>query len=237
MKNQSQYPIGLVLEVTYPMFSVILHLEAKDRIRFVIPTGPFAREETVAIECESLGNNQFLVSWKEKEGATVVNLQDFDAGIVHSFATLPDGTLLRNKGSIKIRENAQYLSDHSPKRNKQIVLDAMTSLFQRHDASAVDRLYATNYVQHNLTMPPGKEILKKIVSELGQDVFYEPGMTFAQGNMVAIHGRIRGWGPKPQIVVDMFRIEDGKLAEHWDVLQEEIPGSGIQMFDPKEGDQ
>lgn len=31
-----------------------------------------------------------------------------------------------------------------------------------------------------------------------------------------------GWGPVPQVVVDIFRIEDGKLAEHWDVIHEEI---------------
>jgi predicted SnoaL-like aldol condensation-catalyzing enzyme len=37
--------------------------------------------------------------------------------------------------------------------------------------------------------------------------------------------------------VDIFRIEGGKLAEHWDVLQNEVqdaPGGGISMFDPEE---
>ena len=34
-----------------------------------------------------------------------------------------------------------------------------------------------------------------------------------------------GLGPKPLIAVDIFRIKDGKLAEHWDVLQEEVPAA------------
>ena len=230
----SHYPVGLVADVTYPMFKVTLHVEAKDRIRFVIPEGPFKQEEVVSIETENLGNNLFLVSWKEKSGATVVNLQDFDNNFIHSFATLPDGTFLRNKGTLDIKENASAISDHSPNRNHKIVIDAMTSLFQRHDVTAVDRLYADNYIQHNPFIPHGKDILKKIVAELGDKVFYEPGMTFSQGSMVAIHGRIRGWGPKPQVVVDMFRIENGKLAEHWDVLQEEVQGESYAMFDSDE---
>lgn len=60
----------------------------------------------------------------------------------------------------------------------------------------------------------------------------------AEGDLVAIHGRIHGWAAKPQVVVDIFRIEDGKLAEHWDVLQDEVPAAaglgGVSMFDPDE---
>ena len=41
------------------------------------------------------------------------------------------------------------------------------------------------------------------------------------------------------MVVDLFRIEDGKLAEHWDVLQNEVPVTaalgGISKFDPTDG--
>ncbi len=45
-------------------------------------------------------------------------------------------------------------------------------------------------------------------------------------------------GDAPQVVIDLFRIEDGRLAEHWDVLQDEVPVTaalaGIAMFDPDE---
>jgi predicted SnoaL-like aldol condensation-catalyzing enzyme len=49
-----------------------------------------------------------------------------------------------------------------------------------------------------------------------------------------VHGRYTGWGPKPMVAVDIFRVEDGKVAEHWDVMQEEVPAgrtaSGNPMF-------
>lgn len=124
-------------------------------------------------------------------------------------------------------------------RNKALVLEAMTALFQRHDPSVVEMLYAPDYIQHNPGIPQGRDALAELVTQLPSAVFYEPGLIVAEGNFVAIHGRIRGWAPKTQIVVDIFRIEDGRLAEHWDVLQDEATAedatSGLAMFSPDEG--
>ncbi|UUZ71170.1 nuclear transport factor 2 family protein [Polaromonas sp. P1(28)-8] len=123
-------------------------------------------------------------------------------------------------------------------RNKALVLEAMTSLFQRKDPLAVERLYAAEYIQHNPTIPQGREALAKLVAQLPSAVFYEPGLIIAEGDYVAIHGRIRGWAPSPQVVVDIFRVEGGRLTEHWDVLQDETPveeaKAGIAMFSPDE---
>jgi predicted SnoaL-like aldol condensation-catalyzing enzyme len=123
-------------------------------------------------------------------------------------------------------------------RNKALVLEAMTSLFQRKDPLAVERLYAPGYIQHNPGIAQGREALAKLVARLPCALFYEPGLMIAEGDFVAIHGRIRGWAPRPQIVIDIFRIEDGRLAEHWDVLQDEIETdgtkSGTAMFSPGE---
>jgi predicted SnoaL-like aldol condensation-catalyzing enzyme len=49
-----------------------------------------------------------------------------------------------------------------------------------------------------------------------------------------VHGRYVGWGPKPMVGVDIFRVANGRIAEHWDVLQEEVPAAqsanGNSMF-------
>lgn len=118
--------------------------------------------------------------------------------------------------------------------NRALVLEAMTALFQRKDAAAVERLYAINYIQHNPGIPQGREALAQLVAQLPADVYYEPGLVIAEGAYVAIHGRIRGWAAKPQIVVDIFRVENGRLAEHWDVLQDEVARRepGTAMFSP-----
>ncbi len=233
-----RFPVGQHMEVTYPNFSVRLVLHSLTQMTFQIDEGPFAHGETVAIEVTPLGNSLFAVSWTEASGATVTNLQDHDQGVVHSFVTLPTGEFLRMRGPIKITTPTGHPSDARPARNKALVIEAMTSLFQRREAAAVDRLYASDYVQHNPTIPQGRDALRVLVAGLSSDVYYEPGLVIADGDFVAIHGRIRGWAERPQVVVDLFRIENGKLAEHWDVLQDEVPVTdalgGMPMFDPEE---
>jgi predicted SnoaL-like aldol condensation-catalyzing enzyme len=234
-----RFPVGLEMDVSYPNFKVSLTFLSASQLRFEIKEGPFARTETVAIHVVPLGNSIFAVSWQEQDGATVVNVQDYDRGLVHSHATLSNGQFLRMTGTLAVARPADRVSDDCPHRNKALVLEAMTSLFQRHDTSVVERLYRPDYVQHNPDIPQGRDALQALVAELPKDVYYEPGIMVAEGDFVAIHGRIRGWAEKPQVVIDLFRIEDGKLAEHWDVLQNEIPGTaargGVSMFDPLEG--
>lgn len=233
------FPVDLALDVSYPSLRVSLTLLSATQLRFEIKEGPFARTEVVDIQVIPLGNSLFAVSWQEKSGATVTNIQDYDRDLIHSFATLPDGRFMRMTGTVAITRPAERASDHRPQRNKSLVLEAMTSLFQRRDVSAVDRLYAPDYIQHNPHIPQGREALRSLVAGLSPAVCYEPGLIVAEGDLVAIHGRIRGWAEAPQVVVDLFRIEDGRLAEHWDVLQNEVPvtaaGGGIPMFDPDEG--
>ncbi|WP_153039456.1 hypothetical protein [Sphingobium yanoikuyae] len=63
-------------------------------------------------------------------------------------------------------------------------------------------------------------------------------MTIAQGDLVAIHGRIHGCGLVSQVLVDTFRVEDGKLAEHWADLQDEVDVAvgSLAIFEPNEGE-
>lgn len=60
----------------------------------------------------------------------------------------------------------------------------------------------------------------------------------ADGDYVMLHGRFSGNGePKALIAADILRIENGCLAEHWDVLQLEVTEvetkSGIPMYGDK----
>lgn len=239
--SMDRFPVGLEMDVTYPNFQARLTLLSVGQLKFEIKEGPFAHTEIVDIRVVPLGNSLFAVSWQEKAGATVMNVQDYDRGLVHSYATLPDGTFLQMRGTMSIVSPGGGVFDDRPQRNKALVLEAMISLFQRHDASAVERLYARNYIQHNPNIPQGRDALAALVAGLSQAVYYEPGLMVAEGDLVAIHGRIRGWTDAPQVVVDLFRIEDGRLAEHWDVLQNEVPANaalgGIAMFHPGEATQ
>ncbi|WP_420998229.1 nuclear transport factor 2 family protein [Cupriavidus sp. 30B13] len=123
---------------------------------------------------------------------------------------------------------------HVQQRNKQIVSEVMAAVFVERQPQRVLHYFSDNYIQHNPVIPDGKEAIPALIAGLPEGFGYEPGMLVADGNLVMIHGRYTGWGPRPMVAVDIFRLEDGRLAEHWDVLQEEVPAaqtaSGNGMF-------
>jgi predicted SnoaL-like aldol condensation-catalyzing enzyme len=77
--------------------------------------------------------------------------------------------------------------------------------------------------------------LINLIKSLPPTLKYEPGTIVAEGDFVILHGKILGFGqPKSWVAADVVRIENGVLAEHWDVLQDEAIRaelkSGLPMF-------
>jgi predicted SnoaL-like aldol condensation-catalyzing enzyme len=116
--------------------------------------------------------------------------------------------------------------------NKDIVVSGMTGLFITHDVSVIDKYWSPNYIQHNPAVPNGSAVLKGWIGSLPPSFKYEPGMVVSEGDLVMMHGRYTGMGPKAMIGVDIFRLANGKIVEHWDILQEEVSQtvSGNPMF-------
>ena len=98
------------------------------------------------------------------------------------------------------------------------------------------RLYAgpaTTYRQHNPLIEDGMEGLRKVAPWL-TDARCEIKRVFADRDYVILHSHWHGLSDNPhgEAVVDIFRLEDGKVVEHWDVIQP-IPATsanGNTMF-------
>ena len=114
---------------------------------------------------------------------------------------------------------------NSSEANKALVLEGIKGVFIGRDPAVIDRLFSADYRQHNPQIPNGPAAIKALLGNLSPDFKYEPGLAMADGDFVSIHGRYTGWGPKPVIAVDIFRVADGKIVEHWDVMQEEVPAA------------
>jgi len=114
---------------------------------------------------------------------------------------------------------------NSSEANKALVLEGIKGVFIGRDPAVIDRLFSADYRQHNPQIPNGPAAIKALLGNLSPDFKYEPGLAMADGDFVSIHGRYTGWGPKPMIAVDIFRVADGKIVEHWDVMQEEVPAA------------
>jgi predicted SnoaL-like aldol condensation-catalyzing enzyme len=119
------------------------------------------------------------------------------------------------------------------KSNKEIALEVLKRSFVERDPTVVEQYFAPDYKQHNPVIPEGASAIAKMIPTL-TGLVYEQGMAVEDGDLVMVHGRYTGWGPKPMVAVDIFRLKNGKVVEHWDVMQEEVPkantASGNAMF-------
>ena len=107
-------------------------------------------------------------------------------------------------------------------RNKALVLDAFDTLFNKRDYAAAEHFWSPDYIQHSAHIEPGREGLFGLVKAAPPDMEYENALVTANGDYVMLHGRFWNVGqPANWIVADIVRIEDGLLAEHWDVIQDE----------------
>jgi len=123
----------------------------------------------------------------------------------------------------------------SPQQNKALVLKAFETLFNKRDYVAAERLWSDAYIQHSAHIPSGRDGLFNLVRGLPDTLRYENHVILAEGDYVIAHGRFSGNGrPRSWIAADIVRVEDGRLAEHWDVLQDEATQaespSGLPMF-------
>ena len=123
----------------------------------------------------------------------------------------------------------------TPEQNKALVLEAFDMLFNRRDYVAAGRFWSESYIQHSAHIPPGRAGLFNLVRSLPDTLRYENHLILAERDYVIAHGRFSGHGrPASWIAADVVRFEDGKLAEHWDVLQDEATQaeslSGLPMF-------
>ena len=119
-------------------------------------------------------------------------------------------------------------------KNKALVLEAFDALFNRRDLDAAERYWSSDYVQHSAGIGPGREGLLALVRSVQRR--YESALAVAEGDYVMVHGRFSGGGRPTRIVVDILRIDRGRLAEHWDVMQDEATREGSRSGLPMFGD-
>ena len=131
------------------------------------------------------------------------------------------------------------MNQSTEEKKKTLVLNAFETLFNKRDYAVAERYWSPEYIQHSAHIPPGREGLFGLVKNVPGTLRYENQLILANGDFVVLHGRYSGLGPDiPNwIVVDIVRIENGVLAEHWDVIQDEATRksskSGLPMFGDK----
>ena len=130
------------------------------------------------------------------------------------------------------------MTARTPAENKAIVLEGFETLFNRKDRAAAEHFWSPAYIQHSAHVPAGREGLFGLVANGPAELHYECQLAVAEGDYVMLHGRFSGLGlPANWVVVDILRLADGVMVEHWDVIQDEATRESSAGGHPMFGDQ
>ena len=114
---------------------------------------------------------------------------------------------------------AQHQSDP-----KSVVLGFFTTAFiDRDPLAAADRYLGSTYTQHNPGIPDGPEVFRQFIPQwlsTVPELSFDIKRVITEGDLVVLHYHMK---TSPDdlgtAIVDIFRVEDGRVVEHWDVLQ------------------
>lgn len=104
----------------------------------------------------------------------------------------------------------------------KLVLAFYEESFGQHDITAVDRYISPDYIQHNPKVADGQQPLKDFLVPFNAIKTKGPvdiRHTAVNGDMVWLHLKTTGFNGEPLAIIDIFRVKDGKIVEHWDVIQ------------------
>ncbi|MFG2798596.1 nuclear transport factor 2 family protein [Streptomyces pseudovenezuelae] len=176
------------------------------------------------------------------KGASVIDIFRFQGGRIAEhwdvIQNVPDTTASGNDmfSTLSSPQVSQPLDHRLTQANKALVTKAFDELMVHKDLSALDRYWDPGYLQHNPQMLSGVPAAK---AGLGGYFASAPQLTvtpkriIAEGDLVAVHSHYVNYpGDRGSAILDLFRVRNGKIVEHWDIIQAvpETSANGNGMF-------
>jgi len=135
--------------------------------------------------------------------------------------------------------SAAHAADSRPRTNREIAIQAMMDMAGYKDMTVFDRYFGEPYIQHRTDLGDGLVELKKFQTALLTPRPYfntNHYRSISDGDMVFLHSVYEGsprFNGKPLAAMDLFRFKNGRIMEHWDVLnlQGEHNASGHSAVD------
>ena len=107
--------------------------------------------------------------------------------------------------------------------NKKVVLEFYEKTFRQKNFEAASKFLSPHFIEHNPMVADGVDGLRKFVEFLAENYPLsknEIRHVFADGDYVILHVHaVNTPRERGDVIVDIFKLEDGKIVEHWDVIQ------------------
>lgn len=123
-------------------------------------------------------------------------------------------------------------------RNEKVVVDFYNLAFNAHQPKlASDRYIGPIYIQHNPLVPNGAPAFYNYFGDFFKthpEASLDMKHLVSEGDLVVVHSLFRtGPQDRGEAIMDLFRLKDGKIVEHWDVIQPvpETTANGNTMFE------
>jgi len=135
--------------------------------------------------------------------------------------------------TLSLTAGGQVMAQTTVEQNKQLLADFGAEVFAKKDLTKLNDFMKADYIQHNPLVPQGSEGFKQFFTNWFNavpDWNYSVTKLVAEDDTVWVYGTYTGTQKGDWLgilatnnaysitAVDIFRIEDGKLAEHWDVI-------------------
>lgn len=133
--------------------------------------------------------------------------------------------LAQTLGHPAYAEQSEVFSEENRKdHNKKLVIEFYNKALNDKDFEAASQFLGDKYIQHNPSAADGPEGLRGFIDFLRAEFpesHNEIKHVYADGEFVILHVHsVRVPGTLGRAIVDIFRLENGKVVEHWDVIQD-----------------
>jgi predicted SnoaL-like aldol condensation-catalyzing enzyme len=145
-------------------------------------------------------------------------------GLIRALAA--GGTILAACGCA----TSALLEQELTKTNTQTVLAFEATVFNKHDVpSAFDHYVGESFVEHDAPLAGSRQQAQRayraLIAHEGSDAHRSFERSIAQGQLVATHAtwNLGAPGGAALAVIDIYRLRDGRIVEHWSVAQPVTP--------------
>lgn len=121
-------------------------------------------------------------------------------------------------GHTQVDGHTDVTDEHLTDQNKALVTGFVEDVFVNHQVDKIAGYLGDTYTQHNPFLPDGIGALQAFMAGPGAGMVYRDVFKIiGQGNFVVVYSQV--FLDQELAVFDIFRVDDGKLVEHWDNME------------------